>query len=212
MRKSGLRALVFWMVLVFGGLACTVAFGWKPLLGLDLQGGLSATLTPKAGTNPTTQSVQEAAAIIRQRVDGLGIAEPSVVRSGRTVIVELPGLKKKADQDRAKKIIGTTAKLEFRKVIRDLGPADLDEPRTPRRPSPVRPRRSSPVRRRRSHPRRRRRRDPPRAFRMAGIRRAWPRSHSPGRAPLPSRRRPSHRRRPQARPPRPAGPRPRCRS
>ncbi len=122
MNKRGLRALVFWMVLVFGGLACTVGFGWKPLLGLDLQGGLSATLTPKKGTNPTTQSVQEAAAIIRQRVDGLGIAEPSVVRSGRTVIVELPGLKKKADQDRAKKIIGTTAKLEFRKVLRDLGP------------------------------------------------------------------------------------------
>ena len=122
MKKHGMRALVFWMVLIIGGLACTVGFGWKPLLGLDLQGGLSATLTPKAGTNPTTESVQEAAAIIRQRVDGLGIAEPQVVRSGRTVVVELPGLKTRADQDRAKKIIGTTAKLEFRKVIRDLGP------------------------------------------------------------------------------------------
>ena len=61
MNKRGLRALVFWMVLVFGGLACTVGFGWKPLLGLDLQGGLSATLTPKKGTTPTTESVQEAA-------------------------------------------------------------------------------------------------------------------------------------------------------
>lgn len=122
MKKREARALVIWMVLVVGGLACTFGFGWQPLLGLDLQGGLSATLTPKAGTHPTTESVQEAAAIIRQRVDGLGIAEPEVVRSGRTVVVELPGLKTRADQDRAKKIIGTTAKLEFRKVIRDLGP------------------------------------------------------------------------------------------
>lgn len=121
MKKYALGSLAVWMVLLIAGLSATFGFGWKPELGLDLQGGLSATLTPKPGTNPSTDSVSEAAKIIRQRVDGLGIAEPDVVRSGKTVVVQLPGLKTKADQARAKKIIGTTAKLEFRQVVADLG-------------------------------------------------------------------------------------------
>lgn len=123
MKKIGRGALTFWVLGALIGLACTIGFGWKPLLGLDLQGGLSATLTPKKGVAPpSNQAVEEATKIIRQRVDGLGIAEPEVVRSGKTVVVQLPGLKSKADQERAKKIIGTTAKLEFRKVLRELGP------------------------------------------------------------------------------------------
>lgn len=115
-------SLVLWMVVLVAGLGASFAFNWRPVLGLDLQGGLSATLIPKEGTNPPESSVSEAAKIIRQRVDGLGIAEPDVVRSGKTVVVQLPGLKSKADQERAKKIIGTTAKLQFRQVMSDLGP------------------------------------------------------------------------------------------
>lgn len=122
MKKKGLGALAVWMVLLVVGLACTFGFGWSPVLGLDLQGGLSATLIPKAGTKTTNDAVTEAANIIRNRVDGLGIAEPDVVRSGHTVVVQLPGLKSKADQERAKKIIGTTAKLQFHQVLADLGP------------------------------------------------------------------------------------------
>lgn len=123
MKKKGLGALAVWMVLLVVGLACTFGFGWSPVLGLDLQGGLSATLIPKEGTKTTNDAVTEAANIIRNRVDGLGIAEPEVVRSGHTVVVQLPGLKSKADQERAKKIIGTTAKLQFHQVLADLGPA-----------------------------------------------------------------------------------------
>ena len=122
MKKNGRGALIFWLVLITVGLAGTFGYQWKPLLGLDLQGGLSATLVPKPGVKaPTQAAVQEATNIIRQRVDGLGIAEPEVVRSGKTVVVQLPGLKTKADQDRAKKIIGTTAKLEFRETLADIG-------------------------------------------------------------------------------------------
>jgi preprotein translocase subunit SecD len=123
MKKKGLGSLAVWMVLLVVGLACTFGFGWSPVLGLDLQGGLSATLIPKEGTKTTNDAVTEAANIIRNRVDGLGIAEPDVVRSGHTVVVQLPGLKSKADQERAKKIIGTTAKLQFHQVLADLGPA-----------------------------------------------------------------------------------------
>lgn len=121
MKKYSMGSLVVWLVFVIGGLALTFGYGWRPHLGLDLQGGLSATLVPKEGTDPPESSVSEAASIIRQRVDALGIAEPEVVRSGKTVVVQLPGLKTKADQERAREMIGTTAKLQFHQVVADLG-------------------------------------------------------------------------------------------
>lgn len=121
MKKHSMGALAIWLVVIAVGLVFTFSSGWHPVLGLDLQGGLSATLVPKSGTSPPEASVSEAASIIRQRVDALGIAEPDVVRSGKTVVVQLPGLKTRADQERAKKIIGTTAKLQFHQVLADLG-------------------------------------------------------------------------------------------
>lgn len=61
-------------------------------------------------------AVQQAIETIRQRVDALGVAEPSITRRGQSdIIVQLPGLKEK-DVERAKKLIGTTALLEFRMV------------------------------------------------------------------------------------------------
>ncbi|HET8929914.1 MAG TPA: protein translocase subunit SecD [Acidimicrobiales bacterium] len=123
MKKYALGSLAIWMVVLIVGLGATFVFDWRPVLGLDLQGGLSTTLVPKEGTHPPEESVSEAAKIIRQRVDGLGIAEPDVVRSGKTVVVQLPGLKSRADQERAKGIIGTTAKLQYHQVLADLGPA-----------------------------------------------------------------------------------------
>ncbi|HEY4375978.1 MAG TPA: SecD/SecF family protein translocase subunit, partial [Acidimicrobiales bacterium] len=44
---------------------------------------------------------------------GLGVAEPDITRQGRTVVVQLPGVK---DRTKAEKLVGTTAKLEFRPV------------------------------------------------------------------------------------------------
>ncbi|SNR58990.1 protein translocase subunit SecD [Desulfurobacterium atlanticum] len=56
---------------------------------------------------------------IRNRIDQLGVAEPVIVRSGKDrIIVELPGIK---NPDRAKKILGKVAKLEFKQVI-DVAP------------------------------------------------------------------------------------------
>ncbi len=118
-RRSGMGGLLTWLVILVIGLASVVGFSWKPLLGLDLQGGLSVTLKPKAGTHPTTEAIEQAKQVIRERVDGLGVAEPDVVRSGSTVVVQLPGLK---DPARALEIIGTTAKLEFRPVLNVQNP------------------------------------------------------------------------------------------
>lgn len=61
-------------------------------------------------------AVQQAIETIRQRVDALGVAEPSITRRGESdIVIQMPGLKED-DVERTKKLIGTTALLEFRMV------------------------------------------------------------------------------------------------
>jgi preprotein translocase subunit SecD len=54
---------------------------------------------------------------IRGRVDKFGVSEPTIIKKGTDIIVELPGLKP-ADFERIKSIIGRTAQLEF-KIVDD---------------------------------------------------------------------------------------------
>ena len=91
-------------------------------LGLDLQGGsrlvLEAYDTDTVKVND--DSVAGVVAVIRNRIDALGVTEPMIQRKGRSqVIVELPGIK---DPDRAIKVIGDTAQLEF--VEAEWSPGD----------------------------------------------------------------------------------------
>lgn len=86
-------------------------------LGLDLQGGASVLLQAKgtAKAPVTTESMDQAETIIRQRVDKLGVAEPGIIREGNNYIqVQLPGIK---DPNKALEVIGKTALLEFREVL-----------------------------------------------------------------------------------------------
>ncbi|MBC7384792.1 MAG: protein translocase subunit SecD [Cryobacterium sp.] len=54
--------------------------------------------------------------VIRNRIDEFGVSEPSITSQGTDrVVVELPGVK---DVDRAKDLIGKTARLEF-KIVND---------------------------------------------------------------------------------------------
>jgi preprotein translocase subunit SecD len=62
-------------------------------------------------------AIRQAVETIRGRVDQFGVAEPTILRKGRDIVVELPGLKKK-DFDRVKRNIGRTAQLEF-KILDD---------------------------------------------------------------------------------------------
>lgn len=55
---------------------------------------------------------------IRGRVDKFGVAEPTIIKKGTDIVVELPGLKA-ADFERIKSIIGRTAQLEFKIVVDD---------------------------------------------------------------------------------------------
>jgi preprotein translocase subunit SecD len=65
--------------------------GTRPLLGLDLVGGISVVLQGPPGTSQDT--MQKALETIRNRIDALGVAEPEVSLVGdRNIQVEVPGL------------------------------------------------------------------------------------------------------------------------
>jgi len=94
-------------------LALTLASGNQPILGLDLQGGLSIVFQP-VGHNVKSDSIDQAVDIMRNRVDSLGVAEPDISRQGDNIVVDLPGVK---DRAKAQRIVGRTAELRFRPVL-----------------------------------------------------------------------------------------------
>ena len=120
---AGLLAWAFWP-----GTANTVR------LGLDLQGGTQVILVPKpvtAGATITDEQLAQTVAIIRQRVDGLGVAEAEVTTqgsgNGAAIIVSVPG----AEQDRLVDLVKRTALLDFRPVDTLLNPQPFDVNATP---------------------------------------------------------------------------------
>jgi SecD/SecF fusion protein len=96
----------------------------KPVLGLDLQGGLELTLeaVPPPGRDLTEDDLDRSEDKIRQRIDELGVSEPEVRQQGENQIsVALAGV---FDQERARRIIGRTGELELYKLQDDLmGPS-----------------------------------------------------------------------------------------
>ncbi len=101
-------------LLSIAGIVYTFVGGNEPLLGLDLQGGVSVVLEPVDTGDIDAGALDEAVDIIRSRVDGLGVAEPEITRDGRTILVQIPGVD---DQARALELVGQTAELRFRPVI-----------------------------------------------------------------------------------------------
>lgn len=112
MRRKILLPLVFILVVSLGGLGLTLARGYSPELGLDLQGGVSVVLAPTG--DATGEQLDQALSIIRERVDALGVAEPDITRQGDAIVVQLPGAK---NRDRALELVGQTAELRFRPVL-----------------------------------------------------------------------------------------------
>ena len=74
----------------------------------------------KPQTKVSNGVLDQAIAIIRKRVDALGVAEPDITRQGSNVVIELPGIK---DPQNALKVVGQTAELRFRPVLCTIGPA-----------------------------------------------------------------------------------------
>lgn len=90
-------------------------------LGLDLKGGLRIELAPESGT-ATRDELDRVKTVIENRINALGVAEPTVtVSGGRRVVVEIPGATP-AVQQRAREIIQRTARLEFRIVQQGAQP------------------------------------------------------------------------------------------
>ncbi|MCH8882505.1 MAG: protein translocase subunit SecD, partial [SAR324 cluster bacterium] len=72
-------------------------------------------------------SVDQALEVIRNRIDSLGVSEPSIQRQGETsILIQLPGLK---DRDSAINAIGTQAVLEFYMVVDNVTMATMDPSR-----------------------------------------------------------------------------------
>src|SRR5688572_32768302 len=119
--RGKLVALLVGVVVVVATMwGIILALGLTPKLGLDLQGGVSITLIPAPGQGPVDEGVlDQTVSIIRQRVDGLGVAEPEIARQGDTVLVQLPGV---ADRAQAEDVIGRTGQLQFRPVLGVIPP------------------------------------------------------------------------------------------
>ncbi len=90
-------------------------------LGLDLQGGarLLLQLYPTAEVPQITAQVQaQTREVIDRRINGLGVAEPSISNVGTDrILVELPAVK---DPDQAEKVLKQVAVLEYKIVPFDV--------------------------------------------------------------------------------------------
>lgn len=98
-------------VVAFVALGAVIAAGYAPVLGLDLQGGISVIYRPAHAVNNSL--LNQAVNIIRNRVDAFGVSEPNISTQGGDIVVQLPGIK---DRARALSLIGETAQLLFRPV------------------------------------------------------------------------------------------------
>ena len=63
----------------------------EPVLGLDLQGGISVVLSTEEGA--TKDDLEAIRDLIRDELEGRGIAEPDVRVEGQNIIVDLPGVR-----------------------------------------------------------------------------------------------------------------------
>ena len=111
-----------WLILVVAT-AWSVALVTPPKdkvkLGLDLQGGTSYTLEidDSQGLEGTVSDARDRALeVVRNRVDSMGVAEPTIYPDGeKRIVVQIPGMKAE-DRERASANIRKAAFLEFRMV------------------------------------------------------------------------------------------------
>ncbi|WNM28648.1 protein translocase subunit SecD [Demequina capsici] len=125
--KAARRALVWLgiiLVVGYGALAAGVLTNQTTLapgLALDLEGGVQLTLqaTTTDGSEVTQDDLNQAVAIIRNRVNASGVSEAEISTQGSNVIVvSLPGTPSAATID----MVRQSAQLQFRPVL------EIDDP------------------------------------------------------------------------------------
>jgi len=100
-RTRGLwTSIIFVAILVVSSLTGFFTNSLKPVLGLDLEGGVSVILTAPPGTPSSVMQV--ALTNIRNRVDAFGVGEPDIALTGTTIQVQVPGLTKSVIETRPK--------------------------------------------------------------------------------------------------------------
>ena len=89
-------------------------------------GVVQVTVTEAGVQEKVRRAVDQSIEVLRRRIDGSGMKEPTIQRQGADrILVQVPGLQ---DPQQLKDLLGTTAKLEFRLVGQPGdNPADIEE-------------------------------------------------------------------------------------
>jgi len=121
--QSRARRSLAWLTAILVGLGIILGIGiatkntnGTPLLALDLEGGTQMVLSPETSTGEavTSEQMNQAVEIIRQRVDGTGVSEAEINTQGdNNVVVSLPG----TPDEQTRELIQASANMEFRSVI-----------------------------------------------------------------------------------------------
>ncbi|MGW6653221.1 preprotein translocase subunit SecD [Streptomyces sp. CB02130] len=112
-RATAVRAVLAVAVLLA---SVFITLTMSPRLGLDLQGGTRIVLQARdtATVEADRETTDRTLEVLRQRIDSLGVSEPTLTRSGEDrIIVELPDVQ---DPRQAAEVIGRTAQLTFHAV------------------------------------------------------------------------------------------------
>jgi preprotein translocase subunit SecD len=104
--------------------------GQRSLEVSDAGGGLIRLVVPQAAiTDRIRQTIEQSIQIVERRVNELGTVEPLIQRQGvDRILVQVPGLQ---DPTELKKILGKTAKMEFRMVDSTVPPDQATQGRVP---------------------------------------------------------------------------------
>jgi preprotein translocase subunit SecD len=91
---------------------------------IEITDGSRITLVPAGSgrTDALNRAMDSAKDVIDRRINALGTLEPTIIRQGtERIVVQVPGLQ---DPEALKKLIGKTAKLEFKLVDTAANPED----------------------------------------------------------------------------------------
>lgn len=134
-RRHPARTLITLAVLtaaVFGALFAGTRWSdatWTPKLALDLEGGTQLILAPVSedASRVSSETINQAIQVIRQRVDSSGVSEAEITsQGGSNIVVALPGRPSEETLD----LVRTSAQMEFRPVLTYAapGPVSTEDP------------------------------------------------------------------------------------
>lgn len=116
-KRGRIVAFFLLVILLFSTMGSTVnGIANRINLGLDLQGGFEVLydVKPIDGQKLTKDTLESAAGALEERVNALGVNEPSIqIEGDHRIRVQLAGIK---DQNEARDLLSTQANLTFRDV------------------------------------------------------------------------------------------------